>query len=161
MKTASNPRKARVSDAKGIKSLVDYWSGEGLMLPKSISEIYDNLRDFWVLERDGKITGCAGLHIAWEDLAEVRSLAVDKSMMGCGDGSLLVDACIREAGDIGVKQVFALTYVKEFFERFGFKEVDKSLLPHKIWSECIKCPKFPDCDEIAVLYKFDTNPEKV
>ncbi len=155
------PRKARVSDAAGIKALIDSWSEKGLMLPKSLSEIYDNLRDFWVFEKDGRVSGCAGLHISWEDLAEVKSLAVSPETMRQGAGSRLLAACMSEAEALGIRRVFALTYVKEFFLRHGFREIDKASLPHKIWSECIKCSKFPDCDETAMLYQFDTPPERV
>lgn len=157
----AEPRKARVGDAAGIKALVDNWSDKGLMLPKSLSEIYDNLRDFWVFETGGSISGCAGLHISWVDLAEVKSLAVSPETMRQGAGSRLLSACLSEAEALGIKRVFALTYVKEFFSKHGFREIDKSSLPHKIWSECIKCSKFPDCDETAMLYEFDTPPGRV
>ncbi len=154
-------RKARVSDAPAIKALIDRWAGQGLMLHKSLSEIYDNLRDFWVFENKGVISGCAGLHISWEDLAEIKSLAVSPECQGQGAGGRLLSRCMAEAEEIGVNRVFALTYVKDFFSRRGFREIDKSLLPHKIWSECIKCSKFPDCDETAMLYEFDSLTERV
>ena len=154
-------RKARVEDAQAIKALIDRWAGMELMLPKSLSEIYDNLRDFWVYEKEGVISGCAGLHISWEDLAEIKSLAVSSECQRQGAGSRLLSRCLEEAEEIGVKRVFALTYVKEFFSRYGFREIDKALLPHKIWSECIKCSKFPDCDETAMLYEFDRLKERV
>ncbi len=148
-------RKAKTTDAPAIKTLIERWAGEGLMLPKSLSELYDNLRDFWVFEINANVCGCAGLHICWEDLAEIRSLAVGDAVRRQGIGSRLIQACMSEARELGINRLFALTYVEDFFLKRGFKQIDKSLLPHKIWSECIKCPKFPDCDETAVLYTFD------
>jgi amino-acid N-acetyltransferase len=148
-------RKAKIADACAIKSLIEVWAGKGLMLHKSLSEIYDNLRDFWVIEKSGGISACAALHISWEDLAEVRSMAVSEGGQRQGAGSRLLSACMSEAIELGVRKVFALTYATGFFLKHGFREIDKSTLPHKIWSECIKCPKFPNCDETAVLYEFD------
>jgi amino-acid N-acetyltransferase len=90
----------------------------------------------------------------WEDLAEVRSLAVRDDRMGRGVGTELVEACISEAIVLGITRVFALTYKPVFFEKLGFQRVDKSELPHKIWSDCLKCSKFPDCDEVALVADF-------
>lgn len=161
IETQETVRKAVVSDASGIKSLIDPWASRGLMLPKSLSEIYDNLRDFWVLERKGVLSGCAGLHISWEELAEIKSMAVSEGSTGTGIGGKLLSACLSEAEIIGVKKIFALTYAVQFFSRRGFRIIEKSQLPHKIWSECIKCSKFPDCDETAMLYEFDIKNERV
>ncbi len=148
-------RKAVVIDAKSIKKLIDYWAGEQLMLPRSLSEIYEYIRDFWVWEEEGLVTGCARLHISWEDLAEVKSLAVNREHLRRGIGNKLLLACLSEAKQLGVKKVFALTYAREFFGKQGFVLIDKADLPHKIWNECLKCPKFSDCDETAMLYEFD------
>lgn len=121
------------------------------MLPRALNAIYENIRDFFVLEDAGRIVGCCALHVTWGDLAEVKSLAVDESLHGRGYGKMLLNACLDEAREMGVPKLFALTYVPEFFERAGFSRVDKATLPHKIWSECINCPKFPDCGEEAVI----------
>ncbi len=143
-------RKAKVPDVPGIHKLVNTFAERNEMLPRALNAIYENIRDFHVIDIEGKIVGCCGLHITWGDLAEVKSLAVDESYQKGGFGRRLVEACIAEAQELGVPKIFALTYVPEFFEKLGFKRVDKSTLPHKIWSECINCPKFPDCGEEAV-----------
>ncbi len=121
------------------------------MLPRSLNELYDNIRDFWVCEAAGKIAACAALHVCWEDLAEIKSLAVELKKQRKGLGTELVNICIDEARQLGAKKIFALTYKPVFFKKFGFRKVKHTNLPHKIWAECINCPKFPNCQEIAVL----------
>jgi len=148
-------RKARMSDVKAIQKLIAEYARKGDMLPRSLSEIYENLRDYFVYEENGAgVVGSAAIHLMWEDLAEVRSLAVREEAMRKGIGTQLVEACISEAIVLGITRVFALTYKPEFFERLGFQQVDKSELPHKIWSDCLKCAKFPDCDEVALVADF-------
>ncbi len=148
-------RKARMTDVKTIQKLIADYARKGDMLPRSLTEIYENLRDYFVAEgEDGEAVGSAALHLMWEDLAEVRSLAVREDRMGHGLGTQLVEACISEAIVLGITRVFALTYKPVFFERLGFKRVDKAELPHKIWSDCLKCSKFPDCDETALVADF-------
>ena len=147
-------RKARMADVKAIQKLIADYARKGDMLPRSLSDIYENLRDYFVYEDDGEVVGSAAIHIMWEDLAEVRSLAVREGRMRRGVGTQLVEACISEAIVLGIARVFALTYKPEFFERLGFHRVDKAELPHKIWTDCLKCAKFPDCDEIALVADF-------
>ena len=147
-------RKARMADVKAIQRLVAEYARKGDMLPRSLSDIYENLRDYFVCEDGGVVIGSAAIHIMWEDLAEVRSLAVQEGSMRRGVGTQLVEACISEAIVLGIARVFALTYKPEFFERLGFHRVDKAELPHKIWTDCLKCAKFPDCDEIALVADF-------
>lgn len=147
-------RKARMADVKAIQKLVADYARKGDMLPRSLSDIYENLRDYFVFEDGGVVIGSAAIHIMWEDLAEVRSLAVQEGRMRRGVGTQLVEACISEAIVLGIARVFALTYKPEFFERLGFHRVDKAELPHKIWTDCLKCAKFPDCDEIALVADF-------
>jgi len=144
-------RKATVEDVKKIQSLINYYAKRDRMLPRSLNEIYENIRDFFVEVEGRNIYGCCALHIDWEDLAEIKSLAVVKSRGGKGIGSKLLASCLKEAKKLKVKKVFALTYVPEFFERFAFKVIDKEKLPHKIWSECIRCVYFPKCKEIALM----------
>jgi amino-acid N-acetyltransferase len=144
-------RKAKLKDVKEIQRLIKLYSSRGDMLPRSLSELYDHLRDFFVSIRNRKVVGICALHICWEDLAEVRSLAVEEEARNRGVGAKLVEACLKESKELGVKRIFALTYRPEFFEKVGFKIVDKAVLPHKIWTDCLKCVKFPDCDEIAVV----------
>ena len=147
-----NIRKANIADVNKIQSLINIYANKNLMLPRSLNEIYENLRDFWVFQENKKIIGCCGLHvIGWNNLAEIKSLAVLKTKQKKGIGRLLVESCLREAKDLKIKKVFALTYIPDFFKRFGFKKISKSKLPHKIWIECCKCPKFPNCHEEALL----------
>lgn len=146
-------RKAKIADVKDIQRLVNSFAAKNAMLPRALSTIYENIRDFYVADEDGRVVGCCALHVTWGDLAEVKSLAVDESTQGKGCGRVLVETCLQDARDLGIPKVFALTYVPGFFEKLGFKLVDKATLPHKIWSECINCPKFPDCGEEAVTIK--------
>jgi len=144
-------RKAKVGDVRTIQGLIEASASKGEMLPRSLSEIYDHLRDFYICEKDRSLVGACALHICWEDLAEIRSLAVLQGERQKGIGSKLVRACLREAKRLGITKVFVLTYKPSFFQNFGFEIVDKAVLPHKIWSDCLKCVKFPDCDEIAMI----------
>jgi amino-acid N-acetyltransferase len=144
-------RKARVGDVRAIQGLIEGSASRGEMLHRSLSEIYDNIRDFYIFQGNQSLLGTCALHICWEDLAEVRSLTVSEEERRKGIGSELVKACLREAKRLGVRKVFVLTYEPSFFGKFGFEIVDKASLPHKVWSDCLKCVKFPDCDEIAMI----------
>ncbi len=150
-------RKAFAADIKHIHALINACAAEQEMLPRSLNELYEHMRDIYVYEDEGgiegdrTIVGTCALHIVWEDLAEIRSLAVRKGARNRGIGSDLAKSCIEEARGLGVRKIFALTYAPEFFRRLGFEAVDKSKLPHKIWGDCIRCPKFPDCNEYAVM----------
>ena len=144
--------KATIKDAPQIQKLVNSFAERGQMLARPLSEIYENIRDFFVVREEGTVIACAALHISWADLAEVKSLAVDAShhRQGLGDG--LVSACLAEAASLGISTIFCLTYQPVFFGKCGFKEVEKKELPHKVWGECYRCPKFPDCDESAMTF---------
>ena len=144
-------RKATVEDVKKIQKLINYYAKRDKMLPRSLNELYENIRDFFVYAEGKKILGACALHIDWEDLSEIKSLAVAPAIAGKGIGKKLLEECVKEARDLKIKKIFALTYVPRFFEKFGFKIVNKAKLPHKIWSECIKCVYFPGCKEIAVM----------
>ena len=148
-------RKAKLKDVKEIQRLIKLYSTRGDILPRSLSELYDQLRDFYIYIRNRNVVGICALHICWDDLAEIRSLAVQEDARKRGIGGKLVKACLNEAEGLGVKRIFALTYRPEFFERLGFKNVDKAVLPHKIWADCLKCVKFPDCDEVALVKEID------
>ncbi|MBN2645875.1 MAG: N-acetyltransferase [Desulfuromonadaceae bacterium] len=143
-------RKARIADAQAIHKLLSEYAGEGKMLSRSLPEIYQVIRSFYVYEEQGVVVGIVSLQVWWADLAEVRSLAVSSSQSGKGCGRQLVQACLEEARELGISRVFALTYQQDFFSRLGFSVIEKSELPQKIWGDCVKCPKFPDCDEIAM-----------
>ncbi len=143
-------RKARIPDAKAIHKLLIAYAQQELMLSRSLPDIYERIRSFYVYEVSGEILGTVSLQICWEDLAEVRSLAVAETQVKKGIGRQLVQSCLEEARALGLKKVFALTYQPVFFEKMGFQYIEKAELPQKIWSDCVKCPKFPDCDEIAM-----------
>ena len=146
-------RKARIGDIKQIQSLINSFAKKDLMLARSLNELYENIRDFFVYEKKNKVVGCSALHISWEDLAEIKSLAVDKQYHNQGVGMALVNGCIQEARRLGAKRIFVLTYAADFFKKAGFKKISHHKLPHKIWAECINCPKFPDCQEVALMKK--------
>ncbi len=146
-----NVTKARIGDVPQIHKLINDFANRGDMLPRALSQIYEHLRDYFVI-RDGEfVIGCAALHVNWMDLAEIRSLAVDDSKQHEGIGASLVDACLEEARSLGLSRVYCLTRQPGFFEKQGFTQVERSQLPHKVWAECYYCPKFPDCDEFALM----------
>ncbi len=149
-------RKARPGDAARMQEMINGFADRDLMLPRSLGELYEAIRDFFVVEEQGIIVGCAALHISWRNLAELKALAVDENFQGRGYGKKLIAACLDEAELLGIGNVFALTYVPELFLKTGFDIVEKATLPRKVWTECIKCPKFSDCGEIAVLRNLDS-----
>ena len=144
-------RKAKTADAVRIHELVNQYARQEQMLPRTLLSIYENIRDFHVAELDGKVVGCSGLHFTWGDMAEVRSLAVDESAGKRGIGRQLVEANIAEAREHGLVQVYAFTYVTEFFAKLGFRVVAHDSMPRKVWMDCINCPKFNCCDEVAMV----------
>lgn len=146
-------RKARISDVASIHQLLSTFAKQGALLGRSLSELYDSVRDFYVFQDgdDGPVVATCALHICWEDLAEIRSLAVAEDCQHRGLGTRLVEACISEAITLGIYRIFTLTNQPDFFIRLGFVNIDKASLPHKIWSDCLKCYKFPECDEVALL----------
>jgi amino-acid N-acetyltransferase len=143
-------RKARLGDVLAIHALIKKAAESTPVIPRSQAALYDTLRDFYVYDRGEGIEGCCALHIVWADLAEIKSLSVDPECQGGGVGKALVMACLAEARHLEVPKVFALTAVTGFFEKLGFAQIEKHELPHKVWADCINCPQFPDCDELAV-----------
>tara|TARA_Y100000310_G_scaffold65917_1_gene61361 strand:+ start:74 stop:523 length:450 start_codon:yes stop_codon:yes gene_type:complete len=144
-------RGAHINDVEQMNKLVDHFAKKDLMLARPLSELYENIRDYYVYIENGSVVGCAALHIFWKDLAEIKSIAVEEDYQKRGIGKQLIQKCLEEGKILGINRLFVLTYIPEFFERMGFKRVDKELLPHKIWSECVKCYKFPDCDEVPLI----------
>lgn len=144
-------RKALVPEIKQVHLLINEFARHYEMLPRSLSDLYSHARDIFVFEKNNEILGVCALHVLWEDLAEIRSLAVKEKYQGKGIGEALVKRCVSEAEKLGVPKVFALTYVPEFFKKLGFDEVRRSRLPKRIWGDCINCHKFPDCDEHAMI----------
>jgi len=150
-KTKILVRKALMRDAPAIHRLIKAYADQGVLLPVSLAEVYERLRDFYVCEMDGEIVGCGALRVVWEDLAEVRSLAVREDRLRRGVGRGIAAECIKDARALGIPRVFALTYQPEFFAKLGFRPISKDRLPHKIWLDCVMCPKFPNCDEQALV----------
>ncbi|MBU0762715.1 MAG: N-acetyltransferase [Candidatus Altiarchaeota archaeon] len=144
--------KARVKDVPKMKSLIEYHAKKNKMLARSLSYLYENLRDYFVAFDGDEIVGCVSLHISWEDLAEVKSLAVAPERLGKGVGRELLKAAIEEATDLGIQQLFTLTLEPEYFIKHGFTVIHRDNLPMKVWGECIHCPKYPECDETALTY---------
>ncbi len=147
-----NVEKARIGDVGVIRDLIEFYSKQNRMLSRSLSYLYEHIREYSVVREDGRVIGCCALHVTWKDLAEVKSLAVDPRHAGKGVGKTLLEAAIGEAASMGIPRVFTLTLETEFFKKNGFNEIPKEQLPMKIWGECIQCPKYPDCDEIALEY---------
>lgn len=149
-------RRATISDVKAIQALVNRYADEGQMLPRSLNELYESLRDFSLYIENGDLAGVCALHISWEGLAEIRSLAVHPSRLRSGIGARLVKQCLEEAAQLGAHRVFTLTYQPGFFKKLGFIDIDKKELPHKIWTDCLNCVKFPNCDENALIVTLPT-----
>lgn len=142
---------ARLTDAEDIHRLVAYWADKGDMLHRPLLEIYEAIRDFKVARLDGRVVGCGSLHIMGRDLAEVRSLAVDPEVQLRGVGAAIVRACVEEGRALGLERVFALTYKPAFFEKQGFRVANVMEFPQKVWNECVRCPFFTNCKEVAVV----------
>ena len=150
-------RKATIRDIKTVHALLQEYGRLGELLARPLSELYDHVRDFslFVNEKENRVLGCCALQFCWEDLAEIRSLAVHPEHQGNKIGSMLTQAALTEAKSFNIKKVFALTYRPEFFKKFGFVQIDRADLPLKIWGDCILCIKFPDCDEVAMMKEID------
>ncbi len=149
-------RRARLGDVPEIKALIDFYAAQNRMLFRAQAELYETIREYHVAiceAADGaaRVVGASGLHVTWEDLAEIRGLAVAPGAAGRGVGTKLVRACLAEAVELGLRQVYTLTLVPEFFERLGFERAERDSLHIKVWYECYKCPKFANCDEIAMI----------
>jgi len=146
-------RKARMQDITAMAALINGYARDGIMLPRNELDLAEGIRDFFVAEQDNLIVGCAALHFYTPIAGEVRSLAVSPEVKGKGAGRMLVEALEAEAQDAGLATLFAFTYVPGFFEKLGFSQVDRGVLPLKAWKDCLSCPKFQNCDEIAMLKK--------
>ena len=143
--------RARVSDAAPMHQMISHFADKGEMLPRALSDIYEGIRDYFVVRERGQVVACAALHVTWVDLAEIRSLAVAEKDQHQRIGSMLVQACLEEARELGISVVFCLVRKPAFFKKNGFQLIDKTELPQKVWAECYRCPKFPNCDEVALV----------
>lgn len=150
----STVEKAKIQDVPQIHQLINHFAGKDEMLPRSLSDIYENIRDYFVYRQGERVVACAALHIMWSDLAEIKSVAVAEECQKQGVGTMLIEACLKEVGSLGIPTIFCLTYQPAFFEKFGLNQIDKMELPRKVWIECYRCPKFPDCGEVALIRHF-------
>ena len=153
-------RDATVDDADKITNLINSYANKQLMLPKTPYKIYSTIQNFIVIESDGEIIGCSALSVIWKDLAEICSLAVDKNYQNKGIGRKLVNLCLKKAKNLKIQKVIALTYQDKFFEKMGFKLVDKDQFPRKLWRECLECPRLENCDEKAYLYEIKPKKQR-
>jgi len=144
-------RTASVSDVPAIHSLISYYAEQDMMLFRSPADLYEHLQTFMVAEQADRIVGCCALEVVWADLAEIKSLAVDPDYKDRGVGKKLVLSAVEWARQLGIQRVFALTLSPEFFQKLGFKNIDTGELPMKVWSDCARCPKQDQCDEVAVI----------
>jgi amino-acid N-acetyltransferase len=144
--------KANIADVPQMHKLINGFADKGQMLARPLSELYESIRDFLVIRDGDTVIACAALHIAWDDLAEIRSVAVAEENQKKGIGAKIITACIKEAEELGIKTVFCFTYRPDFFKKQGFTDIDKMELPRKVWTDCFRCPKFPNCDETALVF---------
>ena len=151
MKADIKVEKAMVSDANSMHRMISYFADKGEMLPRALSDIYEGIREYFVVKEGDQVVACVALHVTWVDLAEIRSLAVAEQEQNQRIGSLLIQACLKEAKELGIPKVFCLVRKPAFFEKHGFQLIDKTELPQKVWAECYRCPKFPNCDEVALI----------
>ena len=153
-------KKAAIKDVKAIYNILNIYGQRGKLLSRPLSVLYENIRNFYIYEhkQTKKVIACCSLQFCWEDLAEIRSLAVLPEFTRQKIGTTLAKAAIKEANLYGINKVFTLTYKQAFFDKLGFKVIEKTELPLKIWSDCIHCFKFPDCDETAMLLKLNQSP---
>ena len=147
--------KPRINDVPQIHRLINYFADRDEMLPRSLSELYENIRECFVVRQSERVIACALLHIFWADLAEIRSLAVAKDNQKQDIGTQLVKACLRDAEQLGIGTVFCLTCRPGFFEKISFSQIDKMNLSRKVWTDCYRCPKFPNCDEVALIHHLE------
>jgi len=153
-------RRAKIIDVPELIKLINYYAQKGVMLGRPMIELYDSIRNFVVVERDDKIVGCGSLAVIWNDIAEIRTIAVHPDYKGLGIGRKIVQMLLEDARELELPSVFCLTYQPGFFKKLGFAVVDKARLPHKVWKDCINCPKFPDCDETALLLELKASQQE-
>ena len=144
-------RKPRVTEVPALKALIDHEVATGALLPRTLPELYENIRDYHAYVDERGVGGCVALHVDLPNLAEVRSLVVREDLRGRHVGSRLLEACLDEARQLGLPRVYALTRACSFFERHGFRRVDKAILPHKVFRDCLRCHLYPRCDEVAMI----------
>jgi amino-acid N-acetyltransferase len=147
-----NVEKAKIPDVPQIHRLINDYAEAGEMLARPLSELYEDIRDIFVIKEGERVLACAVLHVSWSDLAEIRSVAVARDSQRKGLGDQLIEACLKEAAELGIPTIFCFTYQPDYFKRHSFVDIDKMELPRKVWTDCFRCPKFPNCDETALIY---------
>jgi len=152
-------RAATVHDVPRMAAIINGFAAKGIMLPRSHYQFYQHIQQFIVAEAEGEVIGCGALSVVWDDLAEIRSVAVDEAWQGRGVGRLIVESLLQQAVALGLPSVFTLTYRPDYFARFGFGRVPNETLPHKIWGDCLNCPKYPNCDEVAMRLELEKESE--
>ncbi len=145
-----NIRKAELRDVPELYRLINHYAGEHVLLPRSLTDLYENVWEFTVAERDGQMLGCGALKFYNQEIAEVRSLCVDTALKSNGIGRTITESLVEEAKRYGLKTVFALTVTPGFFEKLGFRETPRERFPTKVWRDCLGCPLYSACNEIAV-----------
>lgn len=156
VKVKATVEKAKVADAPQIHRLVNYFADRGEMLHRPLSEIYEHIRDYFVIRDGDDLIGCAAMHVSWEDLGEIKAMAVKQEHQSQGIGRLLTEACLDEARELGILTIFCLTYKQGFYASCGFRQIDVMHLPRKVWGECYRCAKFPNCEEVAMVYQIES-----
>lgn len=144
-------RRAKIKDVPQLIRLVNHYANKGEMLSRSLSQVYNSIRDYVVIEENDQVIACGALHVVWDDIGEIRTVAVTPERIGQGLGRQIVEYLLKDAYVLELPQVFTLTYKPAFFEKLGFTHVDKKDLPHKVWQDCLNCPKFPECDETSLI----------
>ncbi|MCG3775632.1 MAG: Amino-acid acetyltransferase [Nitrospira sp.] len=150
--TALSIELAQLKDVPKIHQLISYFADRNEMLHRPLSELYENLRDFYVIRQGDDIIACASLHVVWSDLAEIKAVAVREDFQSQGLGKQLIHHCMEAGKEMGLKSVFVLVIKTAYYEQLGFQQVDVMALPRKVWGECLRCPKFPSCNEVAMVY---------
>lgn len=146
------PQRAKLPDMPQVHKLVTYFADKGDLLHRPLSELYENVRDYYIIKEGDEIIACASVHVLWSDLAEIKAVAVREEYQSHGLGKLLMNRCFEEAREMDLATVFVLTHKPAYYEQFGFQLVDVMTLPRKVWGECLRCPKFPNCNELAMVY---------
>ena len=144
-------RKARVSDVENLLELVNGFAAQNLMLPRGPQYIFENIRDYAVIVDDRRIVACGSLHVLWNDMAEIRSMAIHPDYQKRGLGRRLADFLTEEAKQLRIKSIFTFTLSEDFFARLGFTRKLRDELPPKVWGECSRCPKYFKCDEVGMV----------
>jgi amino-acid N-acetyltransferase len=155
-------RKAKLNDVPDIHRLVNHYAGERIMLPRTLTDLYENVWEFTVVAmEEGKLVGCGALKLYNQEVAEIRSLCVDETLKSKGIGREIMEELLDEAEAFGLKTVFALTVAPIFFEKLGFHQIPRERFPTKVWRDCLRCERYTCCNEKAVTLELADRPAKL